>query len=142
MNIFLTKAGVTLHLQSLNPDAISYLYQEMGFYDALAQIGDFDGTPGEWAQKWDANLGLESKIQATEKIEQLFNYCCGWGVSDDPPANAVEELKIIGLETSSPRIARINWLRFLLLEEEETGLLIGSVMALSQMERIKRMTGE
>lgn len=133
------KSGTTLHLRSVNPDAIFSLYRQMGFYDEVARNPDFAGTPGEWAAEWESRLSFEEKSRAASLTEQLFNYCAGWGVTDKPPQSALEDLQAIGCDTSTPRRARINWLRFVEMEEDEVDPLIGQVMALSQLTRATRL---
>lgn len=133
------KSGTVLHLKAVSPDAIFNLYHRMGFYDAVAENPDFEGTPEQWATEWEAKLGFEKKVEAAQLTEQLFNYCAGWGVTDDVPASALKDLETIGCDVSTPRAARVNWLRFIELEEDEVDTLIGQVMALSQIGRAKRL---
>lgn len=133
------KSGRVLHLQAVSPDAIFNLYHAMGFYEAVAENPDFEGTPEEWAAEWEARLSFEKKVKAARLTEQLFNYCAGWGVKDDPPASALQDLKIINCDINTPRAARVNWLRFIELEEDEVDMLIGHVMALAQIGRMERL---
>jgi len=133
------KSSTTLHLKGVNPDAVFSLYRQMGFYDEVARHPDFDGTPEEWAAQWESTLSFEQKTKTASLTEQLFNYCAGWGVMDKVPESAIEDLRAIGCDTSTPRLARINWLRFIELSEDEIDILIGHVMALSQIERATRL---
>lgn len=133
------RRGTTLQLRSVNPDAIYSLYREMGFYDELERHPDTEQNPGEWAAQWNNGLSFAEKARAAEAVEKLFNYCAGWGVETEPPEEAQTELNTIGKLTENPRQARISWLRFLLLYEDEIDELIGRVMALSQMSRIGRL---
>jgi len=133
------ESGTTLHLKCVNPDAIFSLYRQMGFYDEVARNPDFDGSPEEWAAEWESRLSFEEKTRAASLTEQLFNYCAGWGVTDKVPQPALVELQTIGCDVSTPRLARINWLRFIELGESEIDLLIGRVMALSHITRAGRL---
>lgn len=133
------KSGTVLHLQAVNPDAIFSIYRQMGFYEEVARNPDFDGTLEEWAAEWEGNISFEKKIAAAKLTEQLFNYCAGWGVTDNPPASALKDLQAIGCDISTPRIARVNWLRFIELAEDEADTFIGHVMALSQLQRAMRL---
>ena len=139
MNKLKLKSGTVLKLRAVSPDAIFNLYHRMGFYDEIAKNPDFEGTPEEWATEWEAKLGFEKKVEAAKLTEQLFNYCAGWGVTNDPPASALQDLETIGCDTSTTRTARVNWLRFIELEEDEVDALIGRVMALSQIGRAQRL---
>lgn len=133
------KSGTELHLQGVNPDAVFNLYRKMGFYEEVMRSPNFAGTPEEWAVEWESHLSFENKVNAAYLTEQLFNYCAGWGVTDDPPPPALEDLQTIGCDVSTSRLARVNWLRFIELEEDETDQLIGRVMALSQIGRATRL---
>jgi hypothetical protein len=133
------KNGTVLHLRAVNPDAVFSLYRQMGFYEEMARNPDPESAPEEWAIEWESNLPLDRKVRAANLTEQLFNYCAGWGVTDDPPESALADLRAIGCDVSTPKLARINWLRFVELEEDEADLLIGHVMALSQLSRAERL---
>jgi hypothetical protein len=133
------KSKTILHLTAINPDAIFSIYQQMGFYDEVARNPDFDGSPEEWATTWENRLSLDEKVNAAQLTKQLFNYCAGWGVKDDPPESALTDLQAIGCDISTKRMARINWLRFIELDEDEVDTLIGHIMALSQLGRVARL---
>lgn len=139
INTLKLKSGTTLRLRGVNPDAVFSLYRQMGFYEEVARNPDFEGTPEEWAIAWEGRLSFDRKVEAAQLTEQLFNYCAGWGVTDDPPASAMKDLETIGCDVSTPRLARVNWLRFVELCEDEVDMLIGHVMALSQLERASRL---
>jgi len=113
--------NVTLHLLPVKWTALWHI---------LRQIG---GT--EMLDNPDALMNLEGAdmLKAADATERLFNYCAGWGVSDDPPPEAVEELAAMGLaDLDKPHLARANWLRFIALaNDDEISSLIGAVLALS-----------
>lgn len=117
---FALKCGVVLHLKRVSQTAIRPILLRFGnvrVFETPEQLLDLQGRAAE---------------RAVEATEQLFNYCAGWGVTDNPPTEAVEELAELGFRVNTPRLARINWLRYLLLEgDEEMGQLISSVLALS-----------
>lgn len=133
------KSGTLLHLRAVNPDAIFSIYRQMGFYEEVTRNPDFEGSPEQWAKEWEERLSFEKKVNTAQLTEQLFNYCAGWGVTDDPPESAMTDLQTIGCDASTPRLARVNWLRFVELDEDEADLLIGRVMALSQLSRAERL---
>lgn len=136
-SVFESRSGAELHLMPVNADAIFELYNRMGMYDALNDVREFDGSD-EWAERWESTLSLDERLTGAQLTQQLFNYCAGWGVTDDPPPEAIDELKLIGRDTSSRRAARIDWLRFIVLEPGEAAELIGRVMALTQMRGMKQ----
>ena len=123
MDIFTLRCGTVLHLQSVRPAAVRHL---------LLQFGNVD-----MFEHPEALLELEGKARgrAIEATEKLYNYVAGWGVTDDPPDEALAELEAIGLDVGNERRARADWLRFLeIVDDEEMGELIGAVMILSQRE--------
>lgn len=61
----------------------------------------------------------DDELQAArDVIDQLWTYCIGWGVVDDPPEDAMAELEMMGLVSPSPRLTRANWVRWLLLDDQ------------------------
>lgn len=121
MNTFTLKSGTVLHLQPVRPAAVRHL---------LLQFGNVD-----MFENPEALLELKGKAQgkAIAATEKLYNYVAGWGVTDDPPDEALGELEAIGLDVGNERRARADWLRFLLIEDdEEMGELIGAVLILSK----------
>lgn len=123
MDTFPLRSGTVLHLQPVRPAAVRHLLLQFG------NVNMFENP--------EALLELKGKAQAKaiEATEKLYNYVAGWGVTDDPPDEALAELEAIGLDVSNERRARADWLRFLEIEDdEEMGELIGAVMVLSQRE--------
>ena len=85
------------------------------------------------------DLEGKARDRATLGAEQLFNYCAGWGVTDNAPEDAIEELAELGFRMDTARLARINWIRYSLLEDEkEAGKLMGAVMTFSSRGWIAR----
>ena len=65
-----------------------------------------------------SQLPDDERQSASEVIDRLWTYCIGWGVADDPPADAMAELEAMGLVSDSPRLTRANWVRWLLLDDQ------------------------
>ena len=120
-NEYTTKSGRTLHLKAVKWTALWAILHK---FDIDAAIDN----PDELLQV-DEGRALE----LADATMQLFDYCAGWGVLDDPPADELDELAEIGLANPDKlHLARISWLRFVALEDdEEISGLIGAVMALS-----------
>jgi len=113
------KCGRVLSLQAVNPATLSYIITELQGHD----ITDAENWPTEKAE------------QFNEAVERLFNYCAGWGVVDSPTEDDLMELvalKFVENPVAHPNVARVAWLRYMLLKDkEEAGALIGYVMALT-----------
>jgi len=85
----------------------------------------------------DQLLDMSGKAQfaALEATERLFTYLAGWGVKDDPPEEELDTLAELGLPADKAHLARANWLRYLVLEDDdEASELIAAVMTLTMGE--------
>ena len=120
---FELRCGVTLHLKQVNRQALRPIMLKLGGSSTLQdpeRLRDLEG---------------EALARATRGIEQLFNYCAGWGVTDEAPAEAIEELTEMGFNVGTARLARINWIRYLLVEDEiEAGEIVGAVLTYSSKD--------
>ena len=114
------KSGMVLHLRPVEWMALWRILRKFG-KDAL---NDPDSL---------LKVKEDQEFDMMEATDQLFNFCAGWGVKDDPPAEALAELEEMGLANpGQPHLARANWLRFVVLEDdEEFSDLIAAVMALA-----------
>ena len=115
------KNGTVLHLRPVKWTALWHILRQIGGTKLL-------DNPDELMKLEGADA-----LKAADTTERLFNYCAGWGVTDDPPQGAVEELEAMGLaDLDKPHLARANWLRFIALaDDDEISSLIGAVLALS-----------
>ena len=122
-NELILKSGMTLHLRPVNWMALWGILRKFG-KDALSDPDKLLKVEGDQA------------LDMAEATDQLFNFCAGWGVSDDPPVEALAELEEMGLvKPGQPHLARANWLRFVALaNDDEISSLIGVVMALSSKQ--------
>jgi len=114
------KSGVVLHLRPVNWMALWRILRKFG-KDAL-------NDPDKLLQ-----VKEDQALDMMEATDQLFNFCAGWGVKDDPPAEALAELEAMGLaDLGQPHLARANWLRFVVMQDVgEFSELIAAVMALA-----------
>ena len=119
------KSGMTLHLRPVKWTALWHILRQLGGPEMLENPDTL------------MNLKGGDMLKAADTTERLFNYCAGWGVSDDPPREAVEELEAMGLaDLGKPHLARANWLRFIALaDDDEISSLIGAVLALSAKQK-------
>ena len=112
--------GVTLELKPARMGPIRHLLVKMGGLDLLInpeRLRDLDDA---------------GKVRAAGVLEQLFTYLVGWGVKDDPPTDALDELAELGLLAKSKQTTRANWVRFLLLEDDdEMAAVIGATLTVA-----------
>jgi len=114
------KSGTVLHLKGVRPGPLRNLILQFG---GIKIFEDPDSLKELTGKRMSRALGA---------TEVLFNYCAAWGVTDDPPEEAMDDLDALGLPAGSPKQARANWLRYLeLSDDDEMAELIGLVMALS-----------
>jgi len=80
-------------------------------------------------------LSGKAQFEALEATERLFTYLAGWGVEDDPPAEDLKTLAELSFPVDKEHLARANWLRYLVLEDDdETSSLIAAVMTCTMQE--------
>jgi len=115
---------VTLHLRPVKWTALWHILRQIGGTKLLDNPDALKELTGAGA------------LRAADATEKLFNYCAGWGVTDDPPQGAADELEALGLaDLDKPHLARANWLRFIaLVDDDEISSLIGAVLALSAQQ--------
>jgi len=120
---FKLKCGMALHLKQVNRQALRPIMLKLGGGSTLRDPERLRKLTGK------------AMDQATQGVEQLFNYCAGWGVEDDAPEEAIAELTEMGFRVNTVRLARINWIRYLLLEDEnEGGEFVGAVLTYSSKD--------
>ena len=80
-----------------------------------------------------------SAVQQMETVKAsmaLFNYCMAYGVETDPPTEAIEELKSLGLTASTVPARRAMWLNYLVLEDvDEAALLAGIILSVTKKSK-------
>ena len=124
---FQTKKAGALTLQPVNRQAMLDIIVDLGGVDFLLRMQEAD-TPAQSLNKDD----VPALFQGSNR---MLLYAFGWGVVDDPPADALETLALLGKPTHLKEIARANWLRYLVLDERESSALLAQIMALSFSER-------
>ncbi len=138
MEEFETKDGLVLHLKPVSTGAIQSL---LGSNKAMLSLFVRTGEADDKTRAFDS-LSDEEQVALLADLEPLFNYCIGWGVTDDPPPEAASELKMLGLTVNHRREARIRWLRILELDQEDMGRVMGRVLALSMAKAKGESTPE
>lgn len=102
---------------SLNGDTTLYVkaVTKYALWQFVKRLGgvDFINDPAVLSR-----LPDDERKAASDTIDQLWTYCIGWGVVDDPPEDAMAELEMLDLVSTSPRLTRANWVRWLLLDDQ------------------------
>lgn len=115
---FETKQAGTLKLQPVNQQAL---------LDIMSDLKGVIQLAGEDVEQLQGSDTSEALVASN----RLLTYCFGWGVQNDPPKNALETLAILNKPTHLPNIARANWLRYLVLDDDEAQDLMVAVIALT-----------
>ena len=111
---FETAQAGALTLQAVNQQALLDIVLDLGGLEAL--------TDGKIPADAQAAMGASNR---------MLTYAFGWGVTDNPPPDALETLTLLGKPTHLPAIARANWLRYLVLDNEEAAALLAAVVKLT-----------
>ena len=108
-----TKRAGVLELQPVNQQALLDIIVDLGGVEAV--------TTQNYAD-------IPKAIAASNR---MLTYCFGWGVANDPPAEALETLVALGKPVHLAPIARANWLRYLALDNDEASAIVTAVMKLT-----------
>ncbi len=112
------KCGKVLQLKPVLRAGVRPILKKLGGWPTPESVERLKALTGRSAEK------------AADASAQLFSYCAGWGVVDEPTEEERELLEELGFGANGPHLSRINWLRYLLLEDEtEAGELIGAVLS-------------
>jgi len=120
MDTFETKGGRVFTLKPVKATMLRHLLSKFG---GLRNVLE---SP-EGINKLTGN----ARFRALEAVDQIFNYCAGFGVIDEPTEEEMDELAELGFRVDKPHLARVSWLRLLLDDDEEAGNLLGAVMLLT-----------
>ena len=115
------------------PDGINYLKLKKVKTGPLQSIIMKIGGP-EYVNNPEKIKSLTGKRQwdAIQAVDQLFNYCAGWGVDADPPLEDNELLIALGADLTQAHLTRALWIRQCVFDSDvEAGQLVGAVMALA-----------
>jgi hypothetical protein len=127
---YTTKSGVELELQPVSQEALRNLFSDAAFSPIFENptVLEQDGA----ARVLVAGKSPSELMRVSGAATRLFNYCIGWGVKTDPDEESLHELRALGFEIATPRVARVNWLRYIELDgQDEAGELIGAILTLS-----------
>lgn len=123
----MTFTGGTLTLQAVSADALRYMerkYHLDDFFQSLA------GDPEQHNIYMD-NLDDETTALINEGVDVLMNYCAIYGVRNEPSADAIEELEMMGVIEDNPKIRKLSWLRLMVLGHIELSIVSNAVRTLT-----------
>lgn len=123
--------GLELDLCAVSRVAMDEIVSELGGADMLMRLSQ----AGDRAIK--AHFMTYTKAELDHYLDaqrrQLI-YCCGWGVRNEPPEDALAALDAMGLLSSHARVTRANWIIYLVdMSYSDKALIIGRVMALTYL---------
>ena len=120
MDTFETKAGRVLTLKPVKITMLRHLLAKFGGIQRV--LDDPEGI---------RKLTGKARDRAMGAVDQLFNYCAGFGVTSDPTEEELDEMAELGFRVDTPHLVRVPWLRLLLDGDEEAGELFGAVLLLT-----------
>jgi len=109
-----TQNAGALELRAVNQQALLDIILDMGGIEAVT------------AQTYTGDT-----MKAINASNRMLTYVMGWGVVNEPPPDALETLAALGKPVHLPQIARANWLRYIVLSDEEATALIAAIMKLT-----------
>lgn len=137
MDTFTFKNGITVTLSRVRAPALRHLLMGTGIKIATqAEAEKIAALPQEEQIK---ALGLSEADawKSAEGTERLFSYLAGWGIKDDPPKVAREELVDMGFATTGKRAVRAAWVRYILIEDDqEAAALTQAIIAFTGQRAI------
>ena len=114
INEFEIEAGETLHLKGVSAKVLREFVDQLGGLDYIIKhLNNVNGT--------------EKEQQVSNR---MFMYILGWGITNDVPQSAMDELELLGITTKSKRVCRAHWIRAM-LEPGEGSQLVSQVFLLS-----------
>ena len=117
MKIFETQKAGNITLRAVS---------QMALLDLLSGLGDIADLAADPDAVAPTNLP-----QAVTASSSLLTYAFGWGVVEDPPAEALQTLTYLNKPTNLPEIARANWLRYLVLDSAEASAALAEIVKLT-----------
>ena len=128
MTVFVTENGTELDIVAVSEVGLRNLLFGSG---ALRKVYGAGKSTDQILNQVSSQLSQEEAIRLGADGVRLYNYICSYGVTTDPPEDALEELVAIGYEVHNPRVARMNWLQLLVLTEEDSKNLLGEIIRLT-----------
>lgn len=115
-----TKSGYELELQAVNRIALQDLLYRLGFQGASDVREKFN------------TLDADKQQALNKNILQTFNYCFVFGVVTEPEQDDLGLLGAMGFEVKPAKLAKLNWLRYLVLADEaEAGKVWSEILRLT-----------
>ena len=116
-----------LTLKAVSQVAIDEIIGEMGGYAQMARLAAMERA--ELREYFGAMTTEQLDARNKTQRKQML-YLFGWGVVDDPPAEAIAVLDALDCNSDIPQIQRANWLIYAAgITRDDKALIIGSVMA-------------
>ena len=98
---FKIEAGETLQLKGVSAKVLREFIEEMGGFEKV----------------------LENQSGDEALANRLFMYVAGFGVRNELPEYANDELELLGIKSKSERVKKAHWIRSILNNKECSDLL-------------------
>lgn len=120
-----TANGTTLTCQAVRQMPVQDLLLKLGFADMLSRDANDITTAMQ-------HLTTAQQLDTARAAMALFNYTMAHGIVESPPAEAVAELRELGVAPDSLPALRAVWLDYLVLRDAaEAGEVVGIILGLT-----------
>lgn len=124
-----TSNGTELEVNAVSPVALRNLLFGSGAFRKMAHLASKSTT--EVVAQIQQTLTQDEMLRLSAENTRLYNFICAYGVSTDPPEDALEQLQAMGFAVESPAIARMHWLQMLVLTDDDSKILLNEVIRLT-----------
>ena len=124
-----TTDGTELEVKAVSPVALRNLLFGSGAFRKLAHLANKSNA--EVVTEIQDTLTQEEQLRLSAENTRLYNFICAYGVTTDPPVDALEQLQAMGFPVDSPSIARMHWLQMLVLDDTDSKILLNEVIKLT-----------
>lgn len=124
-----TNSGIELDVRAVSPVALRNLLFGSGIFRRM--VGVADKSKAEVLTEIQQSLSQQEQLRLGAESSRLYNYICAYGVSNDPPEDAIEQLQAMGFQTNSDATSRMHWLQMFVLDEQDTNNLLSEVIRLT-----------
>ena len=127
-----TSNGTELEVKAVSPVALRNLLFGSGAFRRIA--GMATRPQGEIVDEIKQTLSSAEQLKLGADSMRLYNYVTAYGVSNEPPVEAIQQLQLMGFEVDETPIARMHWLQMFVLSGNDANILLSKVIELTFQE--------